>query len=40
MKLANMVYYYNMTILAQLAGALRQAVGKSKSFWEKAESTR
>lgn len=39
-KVLNMVYYYTITILAQLIGAYRQLTGKSKPFWEKAESTR
>jgi len=29
-----------MTIVAQLYGAINQLTGKSKPFWEKAESTR
>lgn len=33
-------YYYCMTLLAQLCGAINQLMGKSKPFWEKAESTR
>lgn len=33
-------YYYSMTIVAQLYGAINQLTGKSKPFWEKAESTR
>lgn len=33
-------YYYCMTLLAQLFGAINQITGKSKPFWEKAESTR
>jgi len=39
-KLGSMVYYYVITVLAQLIGAYRQATGKAKPFWEKAESTR
>ena len=39
-KLINMCYYYSVTILAQLIGAYNQVSGKSKPFWEKAESTR
>lgn len=35
-----MCHYYVMTIYAQLVGAIRQATGKSKPFWDKAESTR
>lgn len=33
-------YYYCMTLIAQLCGAINQLIGKSKPFWEKAESTR
>lgn len=33
-------YYYTMTLVAQLLGAKNQITGKSKPFWEKAESTR
>ncbi|WP_213975746.1 glycosyltransferase family 2 protein [Tepidanaerobacter acetatoxydans] len=33
-------YYYCMTLTAQLCGAVNQLTGKSKPFWEKAESTR
>ncbi|MBB5174561.1 glycosyltransferase family 2 protein [Texcoconibacillus texcoconensis] len=33
-------YYYVMTLLAQLVGTYNQITGKSKPFWEKAESTR
>jgi len=29
-----------MTLIAQLTGAINQLAGKSKPFWEKAESTR
>lgn len=39
-RVGNMIYYYTITILAQTIGAYRQATGKSKPFWEKAESTR
>lgn len=39
-KIINMIYYYSITIIAQLIGAYRQLTGKSKPFWEKAESTR
>lgn len=34
------VSYYVMTIFAQLIGAVKEISGKSKPFWEKAESTR
>lgn len=33
-------YYYCMTLVAQIAGTYNQLTGKSKPFWEKAESTR
>ncbi|MFA7534191.1 MAG: glycosyltransferase, partial [Tissierellaceae bacterium] len=33
-------YYYSMTLVAQLFGAINQLTGKSKPFWEKAETTR
>jgi len=33
-------YYYCMTLVAQLIGAINQITGKSKPFWDKAESTR
>ena len=36
----NMVYYYCVTIVAQLVGVWRIITGKAKPFWEKAESTR
>lgn len=39
-KLFYIPYYYSLTIYAQLVGAYRQITGKSKPFWEKAESTR
>lgn len=39
-KLMYIPYYYSLTIYAQLVGAFRQITGKSKPFWEKAESTR
>ncbi|MCP1154193.1 glycosyltransferase family 2 protein [Peribacillus frigoritolerans] len=39
-KIINMTYYYSITIIAQMVGAYRQLTGKSKPFWEKAESTR
>ena len=32
--------YYSMTVLAQLCGAFKQLIGKSKPTWHKAESTR
>ena len=39
-KLIKFISYYCMTILAQAIGAYRMITGKSKPFWEKAESTR
>ncbi|SER59908.1 glycosyltransferase family 2 protein [Salisediminibacterium halotolerans] len=39
-KLFYFPYYYTMTLMAQLTGAYKQLTGKSKPFWEKAESTR
>lgn len=39
-KIAYIIYYYTLTIWAQLIGGIRQITGKSKPFWEKAESTR
>ena len=39
-KVTNMVYYYCMTIMAQIIGGYRIITGKAKPFWEKAESTR
>lgn len=39
-RLMYIPYYYSLTIYAQLVGAFRQITGKSKPFWEKAESTR
>jgi cellulose synthase/poly-beta-1,6-N-acetylglucosamine synthase-like glycosyltransferase len=39
-KLMYIPYYYSLTIYAQLVGAIRQVTGRSKAFWEKAETTR
>lgn len=39
-KILNMVYYYCMTIVAQIVGVKNILTGKAKPFWEKAESTR
>lgn len=39
-KLLNMINYYSMTILAQWHGVYNTITGKSKPFWEKADSTR
>ena len=33
-------YYYCMTLVAQLMGTYDSMTGRSKPFWEKAESTR
>lgn len=35
-----MIFYYCMTIVAQWNGVINIVTGKSKPFWEKAESTR
>jgi glycosyltransferase involved in cell wall biosynthesis len=39
-KVFYMPFYYCMTLVAQLYGAFNQLTGRSKPFWEKAESTR
>lgn len=39
-KLLTLIYYYTVTIAAQWVGVYRTITGKSKPFWEKAESTR
>lgn len=39
-KVFNIVYYYSITVLAQMIGVYTNISGKSKPFWEKAESTR
>ncbi len=39
-KYLNMIYYYTVTLAAQWVGVYRVLSGKSKPFWEKAESTR
>lgn len=39
-KLINFIYYYCMTIIAQIIGVKNILTGKAKPFWEKAESTR
>lgn len=39
-KFANFIYYYCMTIIAQLMGVKNILTGQAKPFWEKAESTR
>lgn len=35
-----LIYYYCVTLLAQWAGVFNMITGRSKPFWEKAESTR
>ncbi len=35
-----MIYYYAMTVAAQWVGVYQQVTGKTKPFWEKADSTR
>jgi len=39
-KFIRFLYYYFVTLLAQYIGVYKQLVGKSKPFWDKAESTR
>ena len=39
-KIINFIYYYCMTIFAQMVGVKNVLTGKAKPFWEKAESTR
>ena len=39
-KYLNIIYYYCMTVLAQIVGVKNILTGKAKPFWEKAESTR
>ena len=39
-RIIYLFYYYLITILAQAKGAINEISGKSKPFWEKAESTR
>lgn len=39
-KILNIVYYYCVTIIAQIIGVKNILVGEAKPFWEKAESTR
>lgn len=34
------IYYYVITIIAQFVGVFNQITGRSKPFWDKAESTR
>ena len=39
-KIVYLIFYYLLTITAQFVGAYKEATGKSKPIWEKAESTR
>lgn len=39
-KMANLITHYSMTIVAQWKGVINCITGRSKSTWEKAESTR
>lgn len=39
-KFLNLIFYYCMTVIAQWGGVYNILTGKSKPFWEKAESTR
>ena len=39
-KLLHMIYYYCITILAQWNGIFNCLTGKTKTTWERAESTR
>lgn len=39
-RVSTIIYYYLMTCVAQFHGVYNIIVGKSKPFWEKAESTR
>jgi cellulose synthase/poly-beta-1,6-N-acetylglucosamine synthase-like glycosyltransferase len=39
-KLLTLIYYYTVTIIAQWVGVFNILTGKTKPFWEKAESTR
>lgn len=39
-KYLNIIYYYCMTVVAQIIGVKNILTGKAKPFWEKAESTR
>lgn len=39
-KLLDIIYYYCMTMVAQIVGIKNILTGKAKPFWEKAESTR
>lgn len=39
-KMSILIHYYATTIIAQWKGVVNTVTGKSKPFWEKAESTR
>lgn len=39
-KYLTLIYYYTVTIIAQWVGVYNVLTGKTKPFWEKAESTR
>ncbi|MBU6081824.1 glycosyltransferase [Allobacillus halotolerans] len=39
-KYLTLIYYYNVTIIAQWIGVYNIFTGKAKPFWEKAETTR
>lgn len=39
-KYLTLIYYYTVTIIAQWVGVYKILTGKSRPFWEKAESTR
>lgn len=39
-KVLSLINYYTMTIVAQWVGVIHTITGKSKPFWEKAETTR
>lgn len=39
-KYLTLIYYYCVTIIAQWVGVYNKLTGKTKPFWEKAESTR
>lgn len=39
-KLLTMIYYYMITVVAQWVGVYNIITGKTKPFWEKADSTR
>ena len=39
-KILTLIYYYCVTIIAQWVGVFNILTGKTKPFWEKAESTR